>query len=82
MMFDYINYIVDMLFTSIVIVNFLHLTLGAIMKSKILILNKSICDMQEIVKRTNSKIEIAYLQLLIAKNQDRILNLLESIDKS
>lgn len=73
---EIINDIVNILFTSIIIVNFLHLSLGDNMKSEILILNKSICDMKNIVKRTDSKIEIAYLKLLIAKNQDKIINLL------
>ncbi len=74
---DIINSIVDILFQSIIFLNFFHLTIGAIMKTEILILNKSICDMQEIVKRIDSKIEISYLRLLIAKNQDKILSLLE-----
>jgi hypothetical protein len=45
-------------------------------KIELLLLNKSICDIQKIVKRTESKMEIAYLKLLIAKNQDRILDIL------
>ena len=79
---DSINYIWNMIFQSIIFLNFFHSILGVNMKSEILTLNKSICDMQEIIKRTDSNIEIAYLKLIIAKNQDRILNLLESTNKS
>ncbi len=77
-----------MLLQSIVIVNFLHLTIGANMKTEILILNKSICDLKKEIdilesdyptylnEAKSTDLKIAYLKLTIAKNQDRILTLL------
>ncbi len=76
-----INDIVYCMFLSIVILNFLFLTFGVNMNTKLLLLNKKICDLKaeiSILQKTKkSSLEISYLKLLIAKNQDRILTLLE-----
>ena len=89
-MFELMNLIIDTIFISIITINFFHLTLGDIMKNEILLLNHSTCNLLKeidimnetkmyvntsgILCKTSDRIKTC--KKLIAKNQTRILNLL------
>ncbi len=51
---DMINTIVDILFQSIIFLNFFHLILGANMKTTILLLNHSTCMLKNEVEKIES----------------------------
>ncbi len=79
---DIINDIIWTLFSFIIMTNVSHSIRGFIMKNELLILNVRVCNLKDEIdvlqKTKKSDLEISYLRLLIAKNQDRILTLLDS----